>query len=149
MAPPLRSEEHLAAIIEGLKDGTIDAIATDHAPHHADEKALEYDRAPMGITGLETAIGLAFNELVHKGVINLARLVELCSTNPAKIFKLAGRGTLAPGSIADVTIIDPNLPWTFRTSESRSRSRNSPFDNWEFLGGPVATIVGGRIVYRR
>lgn len=149
MAPPLRSEEHLAAVIEGLRDGTIDAIATDHAPHHADEKALEYDRAPMGITGLETAIGLAFNELVHKGVIGLARLVELCSTNPARIFKLAGRGTLAPGSIADVTIVDPDLRWTYRNSESRSKSRNSPFDGWEFLGAPVATIVGGRIVYRR
>ncbi len=149
MAPPLRSEEHLAAVIEGLRDGTIDAIATDHAPHHADEKALEYDRAPMGITGLETAIGLAFNELVHKGVIGLTRLVELCSTNPARIFKLAGRGTLAPGSIADVTIVDPDLRWTYRNSESRSKSRNSPFDGWEFLGAPVATIVGGRIVYRR
>ena len=149
MAPPLRSEEHLAAIIEGLRDGTIDAIATDHAPHHADEKALEYDRAPMGITGLETAIGLAFNELVHKGVIGLARLVELCSTNPAKIFKLAGRGTLAPGSIADVTIIDPDLRWIYKTSESRSKSRNSPFNGWEFVGAPVVTIVGGRIVYTR
>ena len=149
MAPPLRSEEHLAAIIEGIKDGTIDAIATDHAPHHADEKALEYDRAPMGITGLETAIGLAFNELVHKGIIGLARLVEMCSTNPARIFKLAGRGTLAPGSIADVTIIDPDLEWTYTSAESRSKSRNSPFDGWQFRGAAVATIVGGRIVYRR
>ncbi len=149
MAPPLRSEEHLAAIIEGLRDGTIDAIATDHAPHHADEKALEYDRAPMGITGLETAIGLAFNELVHKGVIGLARLVELCATNPARIFKLAGRGTLAPGSIADVTIIDPEMKWTYKSSESRSKSRNSPFDGWDFFGCPIATVVAGKIVYRR
>lgn len=149
MAPPLRSQEHLEAILEGIKDGTIDAIATDHAPHHADEKALEYDRAPMGITGLETAIGLAFNELVHKGVIGLARLVEMCSTNPARIFKLAGRGTLAPGSIADVTIIDPDLEWIYTNAESRSKSRNSPFDGWQFLGAPVATIVGGRIVYKR
>ena len=149
MAPPLRSEEHLEAIIEGLRDRTIDAIATDHAPHHADEKALEYDRAPMGITGLETAIGLAFNELIHKGIIDLVRLVELCSTNPAKIFKLAGRGTLAPGSVADITIIDPDLTWTFKASESRSKSRNSPFDQWQFTGAAVATIVGGRIVYRR
>ncbi len=149
MAPPLRSQEHLEAIIEGIKDGTIDAIATDHAPHHADEKALEYDRAPMGITGLETAIGLAFNELVNKGVIDLVRLVELCSVNPAKIFKLAGRGTLVPGSIADITIIDPNLTWTYHNADSRSKSRNSPFDGWEFTGAAVATIVGGRIVYRR
>ncbi|MEP6945758.1 MAG: dihydroorotase [Acidobacteriota bacterium] len=149
MAPPLRSSEHLEAIIEGIRDGTIDAIATDHAPHHADEKALEYDRAPFGITGLETAVGLAFDRLVHTGVIDLVRLVELCSTNPAKIFKLAGRGSLAPGSIADVTILDPDLKWTFRNSGSRSKSRNSPFDNWEFTGAAVATIVGGRIVYRR
>jgi len=149
MAPPLRSEDHLEAVLEGIKDGTIDAIATDHAPHHADEKALEYDRAPFGITGLETAIGLAFNELVHKGVIGLERLVEMCSTNPARIFNLAGRGTLAPGSIADVTIIDPELAWTYTSAESRSRSRNTPFDGWQFTGGPVATIVGGKSVYRR
>ena len=149
MAPPLRSQEHLEAILEGIKDGTIDAIATDHAPHHADEKALEYDRAPFGITGLETAIGLAFNDLVNKGVIDLVRLVELCSVNPAKIFKLAGRGTLVPGSIADITIIDPNLTWIYRNADSRSKSRNSPFDGCEFTGAAVATIVGGRIVYRR
>lgn len=149
MSPPLRSQEHLEAILEGIKDGTIDAIATDHAPHHADEKALEYDRAPFGITGVETAVGLAFNELVHKGIIDLVRLVQMCSTNPARIFKLTGRGTLAPGSIADVTIIDPDLKWTYKTAESRSKSRNTPFDGWEFIGAAVATIVGGRIVYRR
>lgn len=148
MAPPLRSEEHLEAIIEGIKDGTIDAIATDHAPHHADEKALEYDRAPFGITGLETAIGLAFNELVHMGVIGLERLVEMCSANPARIFNLKGRGTLTPGSIADVTIIDPHKKWTYRGADSRSKSRNSPFEGWEFTGRAVATIVGGRVVFR-
>lgn len=149
MAPPLRSERHLEAILEGLKDGTIDAIATDHAPHHADEKALEYDRAPFGIIGLETAVGLAFNELVHKGIVDLVRLVELCSTNPAKIFKLENRGTLKPGSIADVTILDPDLNWAYRAGESRSKSRNTPFDDWEFQGAATATIVGGKIVYQR
>ncbi len=149
MAPPLRSDEHVAAVIEGLRDRTIDAIATDHAPHHADEKALEYDSAPFGITGLETAVGLALTQLVHRGVIDLARLVELCSANPARIFKLDGRGTLKPGSIADITIIDPELKWTYQNSDSRSRSRNSPFDGWEFNGAAVATIVAGRIVYRR
>lgn len=149
MSPPLRSEEHLEAIIEGIKDGTIDAIATDHAPHHADEKALEYDRAPMGITGLETAIGLTFNELVHKGVIDLVKLVRLCSANPARIFRIPDRGTLKPGAVADVTIIDPSLEWTYSNAESKSKSRNSPFDGWQFTGGAVATIVGGRIVYRR
>ncbi len=149
MSPPLRSEEHLAAILEAIKDGTIDAIATDHAPHHADEKALEYDRAPMGITGLETAVGLAFNELVHKGIIDLVRLVELCSTNPAKIFNLKERGTLKIGSIADVTIIDPSLEWIYKNADSKSKSKNSPFDNWKFNGAAVATIVGGKIVYRK
>ncbi len=149
MAPPLRSDEHLEAVLEGLRDGTIDAIATDHAPHHSDEKALEYDRAPFGITGLETAVGLAFTELVHKGIIDLVRLVELCSVNPAAIFGLKGRGTLAPGSYADVTVLDPDLSWTYHNSESRSKSKNCPFDDREFLGAAVATIVGGRLVYRR
>jgi len=149
MAPPLRSEEHRNAVIAGIKDGTIDAIATDHAPHHADEKALEYDRAPFGITGLETAIGLAFSELVHKGVIDLVRLVEMCSVNPARIFRLNGRGTLKPGSHADITILDPTLEWTYRNADSRSRSRNSPFDGRSFTGAAVATIVGGKVVYRR
>lgn len=149
MSPPLRSEEHLEAILEGLKDGTIDAIATDHAPHHADEKALEYDRAPMGITGLETAVGLAFNELVHKGIIDLVQLVKLCSSNPAKIFKIPNRGTLKVGSVADITILDPDLVWTYRNADSKSKSENSPFDNWQFTGGAVATIVSGKIVYKR
>ena len=149
MAPPLRSEEHLEAILEGIKDGTIDAIATDHAPHHADEKALEYDRAPFGITGLETAVGLAFTQLVNTGIIDLVRLVELCSTNPARIFKLANRGTLKVGSLADITILDPDLVWTYSNSESRSKSRNSPFDGSSFRGAAVLTIVGGNVVYRR
>jgi len=149
MSPPLRSEEHLEAILEALQDGTIDAIATDHAPHHGDEKALEYDRAPFGITGLETAVGLAFSELVHKGIVDLVKLVELCSTNPAKIFRLKGRGTLRVGSIADVTILDPELNWTYKNSESKSKSKNSPFDDWNFTGAATATIVGGKIVYRK
>jgi dihydroorotase len=149
MAPPLRSEEHLEAIIEAIKDGTIDAIASDHAPHHADEKALEYDRAPFGIIGLETSIGLALTELVHKGVIGLERLVELCSTNPARILRLADRGTLKKGSRADITILDPDLEWTYSNAESRSKSRNTPFDGRLFHGAVVATIVGGRMVHKR
>ena len=147
MAPPLRSKEHLEAIIEGIKDGTIDAIVTDHAPHHADEKALEYDRAPFGITGLETAVGLAFSELVHKGVIGLERLVEMCSTNPARIFRLKDRGTLAPGSIADITIIDPTMEWTYKSAGSRSKSHNTPFDGWNFTGRAIATIIWGRFAF--
>ncbi|QQS41569.1 MAG: dihydroorotase [Acidobacteriota bacterium] len=149
MAPPLRSKEHLEAVIEGIRDGTIDAIATDHAPHHADEKALEFDRAPFGIIGLETAVGLAFNELVEKGVIGLEQLVRLCSANPAKIFGLEGRGTLAPGAHADVTIIDPDLEWTYDVRTTRSKSRNTPYHGWTFRGAAVATFVGGRQVYER
>lgn len=149
MAPPLRSREHVDAVIEAIKDGTIDTIATDHAPHHADEKNLEYDNAPFGITGLETAIGLAFEKLVYPGVIDLVRLVEMFSCNPAKIFGLEGRGTLKVGSIADVTIIDPDLEWTYDVNQTKSKSKNSPFHNRKFRGGAVATIVGGKIVYRR
>lgn len=148
MNPPLRSRDHVEAILEGLRDGTIDAIATDHAPHHADEKALEYDQAPFGITGLETGVGLALDRLVHEGTISLERLVELCSTNPARIFNLAERGTLRNNSRGDVTILDPDLTWTFDASRSKSKSRNTPFDGWTLRGAAVATIVGGRILYR-
>jgi len=148
MNPPLRSRDHVAAILEGLRDGTIDAIATDHAPHHADEKALEYDNAPFGITGLETAIGLALDRLVHAGTISLERLVELCTVNPARIFKLADRGTLRRGAWGDVTILDPEHNWTFDVSRSKSKSRNTPFDGWTMRGAAVATLVAGRIVYR-
>jgi dihydroorotase len=148
MSPPLRSRDHVEAILEGLRDGTIDAIATDHAPHHADEKALEYDQAPFGITGLETAIGLALDRLVHEGTINLERLVELCSVNPARIFNLTDRGTLRPHAWGDVTILDPELRWTFDVSSSKSKSRNTPFDGWTMRGAAMATIVAGRVVYR-
>ena len=149
MAPPLRSEQHLEAVIEAIKDRTIDAIASDHAPHHADEKALEYDKAPFGIIGLETSIGLAMTELVYKGIISLERLVELYSANPAKILRLDGRGSLKAGSVADITILDPDRQWTYINSESRSKSRNSPFDGREFRGAAVATIVGGRFVFKK
>jgi dihydroorotase len=146
MSPPLRSQDHVEAIIKGLQDGTIDSIATDHAPHHADEKELEFDQAPFGITGLETAVGLAF-DLIHRGVIDLARLVELCSTNPARIFSLQDRGTLRRDAWADVTIIDPQFKWTFDGGNAKSKSRNTPFAGRSFTGAAVATIVGGRIVY--
>lgn len=149
MSPPLRSQQHVEAIIEAIRDRTIDAVATDHAPHHVDEKALEYDRAPFGITGFETAVGLAFDRLIHPGVIDLARAVELFSTNPARIVNLKDRGNLRPGAWADVTILDPDLNWTFSGAESKSKSRNTPFDGWTFRGAAVATIVAGKIVYRR
>jgi len=147
MSPPLRSQDHVEAILEGLRNGTIDAIASDHAPHHADEKDLEYDQAPFGIVGLETAIGLAFDRLVHQGVISLARLIELCATNPARILHLADCGTLRAGARADLTILDPELTWTFDASQSKSKSRNTPFDGYKFRGAAVATIVGGRVVH--
>jgi dihydroorotase len=149
MNPPLRGREHLEAILEALADGTVDAIATDHAPHHADEKALEFDHAPFGITGLETAVGLALDRLVQSGRVGLERLVELFSVNPARIFRLEGRGTLRPGAWGDVTVIDTELRWTFDASRSKSKSRNTPFDGWTFQGAPVATIVAGRVVHMR
>jgi len=146
MSPPLRSQDHVDAILEGMKDGTIDAIATDHAPHHADEKALEFDEAPFGITGLETAAGLAF-ELVHRGLIGLERVVEMCATNPARIFSLHDRGCLLPNAHADVTILDPQIEWVFDVKHSKSKSRNTPFHGRTMTGAAVATIVGGRLVY--
>lgn len=146
MSPPLRSRDHVDALLEGLRDGTIDAIATDHAPHHADEKELEFDQAPFGITGLETAVGLAF-DLVNQGVIDLERLVSLCSTNPARIFDLQDRGSLAKNAHADVTILDPACEWVFDVASSKSKSRNTPFHGRSMTGAAVATIVGGRLVY--
>lgn len=146
MSPPLRSREHVDAVLEAMKDGTVDAIATDHAPHHLDEKALEFDQAPFGITGLETAVGLAF-DLVHAGVIDLERVVQMCSTNPARIFGLADRGSLKPGAHADVTLLDVNYSWVFDVKQSKSKSRNTPFNGRTMHGAAVATIVGGRLVY--
>jgi dihydroorotase len=146
MSPPLRSRDHVEAMLEAMSDGTIDAIATDHAPHHADEKALEFDEAPFGITGLETAVGLAF-ELVHRGVIDIERLIEMCATNPAKIFSLTGKGTLVKDAHADITILDPECEWVFDVTRSKSKSRNTPFNGRSMKGAAVATIVGGRLVY--
>ncbi|MFN0107887.1 MAG: dihydroorotase [Blastocatellia bacterium] len=147
MAPPLRSLADVEAILEGLRDGTIDAIATDHAPHHANEKMYEFDKSPNGITGLETAVSLTLDRLVNRGVISLTRMVELLATNPAKLFKL-DRGALNVGAIADVTIFDPEKQITVEAAKSQSKSRNTPFDGWELKGAPVATIVGGRIVWQ-
>jgi dihydroorotase len=146
MSPPLRSQEHLEAVWAGMADGTIDTVATDHAPHHADEKALEFDQAPFGIVGLETAVGLAF-DLVHKGIIGLDRIVEMCSTNPARIFSLADRGSLKPNAHADITILDPQYSWVFDASKAKSKSKNSPFDGRAFQGASIATLVSGRLVY--
>jgi len=142
MNPPLRSADDVAALVEGIKDGTIDAIASDHAPHHVNLKMLEFDRAPFGITGLETAVGLALTRLQ----LPLARVVELFSINPQKIMKVKPWG-LFDGSTADLTILDLNRSWTFDVNRSRSRSRNSPFHGWPLKGKAVATIVGGKIVH--
>ena len=147
MNPPLRDEQDRAAMIEGLADGSVDVIATDHAPHHYDEKQVEFDRAPFGITGLETAVSLCFDRLVHAGVIGLARLIELLSVNPARILGVPG-GSLAEGAPADVTILAPDLAVTVSAARMRSKSRNTPFDGWHLRGGVAATIVGGRVVYR-
>lgn len=145
MKPPLRSERDREALLNGLADGTVDAIASDHAPHHADEKDVEFNLAPFGILGLETTLSLCLDRLVRPGVIGLPRLVELLSTGPARAFGLAG-GTLAPGSPGDVTIFDPEKRITVFADRFRSRSRNTPFDGWKLRGAPVATIVGGRRV---
>jgi dihydroorotase len=146
MNPPLRAAEDRAAMLDGLRDGSIDVIATDHAPHHADEKALEFDRAPFGIVGLETCVSLCLDRLVHAGHVSMARLVELLSANPARVFNLPG-GTLAEGGAADITILAPDAPVTVRASEFRSKGRNTPFEGWTLTGAVAATIVGGRAVY--
>jgi dihydroorotase len=148
MKPPLRHHHDAAAVIKGIVDGVVDAIATDHAPHAGNDKMQEFERCPFGITGLETAIGLSLSELVHKGHITVARMVELFTTGPANILKL-NRGTLAPGAPADVTIFDLDTEWAYDVQQSLSKSRNSPFGGRRFRGGPVATIVGGEIVWNR
>ena len=148
MNPPLRSMADRDALIEGILDGTIDAIATDHAPHAFHEKQVEFERAAFGITGLETALALAITKLHREQKIPLTRIVELFTSGPARVFDLKGRGSLTKGSFADVTIFDPKRKWTFEAAKSRSLSRNTPFDAWQFTGKVVATIVGGRVAYR-
>ena len=149
MNPPLRSADDRDAMIAGLMDGSIDCIATDHAPHARHEKEVEFDKASFGITGLETALGIALTELHHRRKLPLKRIIELLSTNPAKIAGLTGRGSLAVGSHADVTIFDPKRKWKFEGDKSKSKSRNTPFDGWQFTGGVVSTVVNGNVVFRR
>jgi len=147
MSPPLRTAADVEAIIAGLVDGTLDCIATDHAPHAREKKMLELDRAPMGILGLETAVGLSVTRLVATGRIGWPRLVEALSMLPARILGIA-RGTLRPGAVADITIIDPDLEWRVDVARFHSKSVNSPFDGWTLKGRAVATIVGGRVKHR-
>jgi dihydroorotase len=147
MNPPLREEADRDAMLKGLADGTVDAIATDHAPHHADEKGVEFDHAPFGITGLETAVSLCFDRLVHAGVVPLSRLIELLSVNPARILRVKG-GSLSEGAPADITILAPDLEVRIVAAAMKSKSKNTPFDGWKLRGGVAATIVSGRLVYQ-
>src|SRR5437660_7976689 len=147
MNPPLRSAADREAILVALADGTVDAIATDHAPHATHEKEVEFDRAAFGVTGLETALPLAITKLHREQKIRLTRIVELFTAGPARVFNLRGRGSLTRGNFADVTIFDAKKRWTFEAAKSRSMSRNTPFDGWPLTGKVVATIVGGRMMY--
>ena len=146
MNPPLAAREDRAALLEGLADGTVDAIATDHAPHEPALKDVEFDRAPFGILGFETALGLALEQLVGAGRLSLGRMIELFTTGPARILGIERK--IARGQPADLTIFSIDRAWTYRADDSPSKSRNSPFDGKKFRGGPVATIVAGRVVYR-
>jgi dihydroorotase len=148
MNPPLREAGDLEALVAGLSDGAIDAIATDHAPHHADEKAVDFDGAPFGIVGLETAASLVHDRLVSRGRLAMDRFVALFSAGPAKAFGLPG-GTLAVGSPADVTVFDPNIRGKVDPQRFVSRGRSTPFAGWELTGAPVATIVAGTVVWQR
>ncbi len=145
--PPVASRQDRDALLEGLADGSVDAIATDHAPHEPARKEVEFDRAPFGMIGFETALALALEQLFHSGRIGLTRLVELFATGPARVLGIARR--LAEGEPADLTLFSVDEPWTFRAHESASRSRNSPFDGREFRGAPMMTIVAGRVAFRR
>jgi dihydroorotase len=147
MSPPLRTAADVEGIINGLVDGTIDCIATDHAPHAPEKKLLELDRAPFGILGLETAVGLCVTRLIDAGHIDWLRFVDAISRLPAQILGI-NRGTLRPGAVADVTLIDPSLQWQVDVSTFASKSINSPFDGWTLKGRAVATIVAGRVKYR-
>ena len=148
MNPPLRDEEDLKSVIEGLRDGTIDAIATDHAPHHIDEKNVEFEHAMNGIVGLETSLGLGITYLVKQGILTISQLIEKMSSAPSKIIGI-DRGTLAVGSAADITIFDAEKEFVVNTDEFESKAKNSPFGGLKLYGAVEYTIVGGKIVYNR
>jgi dihydroorotase len=147
MNPPLAAREDREALLIGLANGTVDAIATDHAPHEPALKDVEFDRAPFGILGFETALALALEQLVHSGRLSLMRMVELFTTGPAHVLGLERK--VAAGQPADLTIFSPNHTWTYHVKESPSKSRNSPFDGRAFTGAPMTTIVASRVVYKR
>jgi dihydroorotase len=145
MNPPLRSERDREALVGGLVDGTIDCIASDHAPHHPDEKELDFVDAPFGIVGLETTVSLCLDRLVHAGILPLSRLIALLSTEPARVMGLPG-GSLAPGSPGDVTLLDLEREVTVEKARFESKSRNTPFEGWRLKGAPAGTVVGGRVI---
>ncbi|MEQ1947488.1 MAG: dihydroorotase [Bryobacteraceae bacterium] len=147
MKPPLRSRKDVNGVVEGIVSGAVEVIATDHAPHPGDEKMQEFERCPFGILGLETAIGISLEQLVHNGKISLRRLVELFTVNPARVLGI-NRGTLAASAPGDVTVFSTDNEWTYDVNKSFSKSRNTPFDGKTFRGGPLATIVNGEIVWR-
>jgi len=147
MNPPLRTKEDAAAIKAGIADGTIDAIATDHAPHTDSEKDVEFDFAPFGVTGLETALSVSYMELIEKKVISWSDLISRMSLGPARILGI-DRGNLGKGKIADIVIIDPAAEWVYKRESIESKSANSPFINWSLKAQPVYVFVGGRIVVR-
>jgi dihydroorotase len=148
MNPPLRTEEDVEALVAGLAEGAIDAIATDHAPHSVQDKSLDFSRAPFGVVGLETAVGLLLDRLVRPGNLSLKRMIEVFTASPARILKLE-RGTLLKGAPADITVLDPELQWEVHGSEFLSLSRNTPFEGWQLRGGPAMTIVRGTVVWSR
>jgi dihydroorotase len=147
MKPPLRGRADVDAVTKGVMNGAIDAIATDHAPHAGDEKMQEFEKCPFGILGLETALGVSLEQLLHPGKIGLMRLIELFTTGPSRILGIA-RGTLMAGAAGDVTIFSLDREWTYDVNKSFSKSRNSPFNGKTFRGGPVAAIVNGAVVWR-
>jgi dihydroorotase len=147
MNPPLAAREDREALLGGLADGTVDAIATDHAPHELALKDVEFDRAPFGILGFETALALALEQLVHTRRVSLMRMVELFATGPARVLGIERK--IAAGEPADVTIFSTERAWAYNVKESASKSRNSPFDGRTFKGAAMATIVAGKVVYRR
>jgi dihydroorotase len=146
MNPPLRSQDDVDALVKGIASGDVDAIATDHAPHNINDKMVEFDRAPFGIVGLETAVGLIYDRFVRTEIITAERFAQLFSTNPSRILHL-NRGTLAAEAWADVTVVDPGLRWQVDSSQFSSRSRNTPFNGWKLRGGPAMTIVKGKVVW--
>jgi dihydroorotase len=147
MNPPLRSKEDAQALIQGIQEGVVDVLATDHAPHTPDEKDLEFDQAPFGINGLETAVSLFLDRLVDKKIISLKRFIEMISTSPALILELENKGKICVGADADLTLLDLHKEIIIDVDTFKSKSRNNPFQGWKLKGMPVITIVGGKIAY--